>query len=110
MNERTILQGLRDEIHYPMSEGYLMNRLASRGLDAGERLTPEILQGDAFNLAVADALASIITLPDMREGDKSLSFATFKNLISKRANDLYRKHGEPESVFLEQRPRVIIGG
>lgn len=92
---RTILQALIDEVHYPLSEGYAVNRLMVRGLCASERVMPDTLRSDAFRGAVADCLISLLSAPNFSESDKSVSLGD-RRLILSQANAIYHSLGEAE--------------
>lgn len=104
--EKTILQALLDEIHYPISQGFAENKLMARGLDGTKGLTIEVLKSKEFIGAVADCLYSLIEAPNFNEADKSFSLAD-RNIILNKVNSLYRKIGE-ESVDIAK-PMVYFG-
>lgn len=104
---KTIAQTLKDEILYPVGEGFIGNRLLARGLDPEADITTEVYNCASFQGAIADSLLSLIEAPNFSETDISISL-TDKNLILKKANDIYRRIGEDERNLLE--PRVYIGG
>lgn len=91
---RTILTALKDELIYPVSEGFILNRLLKRGLNPEMECSADILTGDAFNGAVADCLYGIIDAPNISEAGLSISKAD-KDLILLRVNKLYNLIGEP---------------
>lgn len=92
---KTILDALRDEIHSPVGDGHLSNRLMVRGLNGDEPITPEVIRGNAFLGAVADTLITILEMPNISEGDKRIDLPG-RELIIRRANAIYRSIGEPE--------------
>lgn len=103
---RTILQALGDEIHYPLQEGFLMNRLMVRGIEPDAPISEELLTADAFWGAVADCLYSLIEAPNISEADISISLSD-KTAILRRANQLYKQIGEEEKDIGE--PIVTFG-
>lgn len=92
---RTILQALRDEIHYPLSEGFLTNRLIIRGIEPGAPVSEELLKAAAFLGVVADCLYSLVEAPNISEADISISMSD-KTAILRKANKLYKLIGENE--------------
>lgn len=103
---KTILQALKDEIHYKLSSGFFENRLLSRGLKADDECNSEVFASTSFNGAVADCLKSLIQAPNFTEGDVSFSLSD-RDKIQALANDIYRSIGEENNVFGE--PVVYIG-
>ena len=104
---KTIAQYLQDEIHYPVSKGFLENRLIARGYEANAEISPEIISSSQFIGAIADSLFSLIAAPNFSESDISISLSD-KNLILKHANQLYESIGEEPKNLTE--PKVFIGG
>lgn len=103
---KTILQALKDEVHYKLSSGFFENRLLERELDGTENCTVEIFKSKRFKGAVADCLVSLIQAPDFTEGDVSFSQSD-KDKILALANSVYNSIGETEKVVGE--PIVYIG-
>ena len=103
---KTILQALKDEVHYKLSSGFFENRLLERELDGTENCTVEIFKSKQFKGAVADCLASLIQAPNFTEGDVSFSQSD-KDKILTLANSIYKSIGETEKVVDE--PIVYIG-
>lgn len=106
---RTILQALKDEIHYNLSSGFLENRLLSRGLNGDYPCTAEIINSKSFKGAVADSLISLLGAENYSEGDVQHSL-TDKSLILKQANAIYLSIGEPTIGEATLKPTVYIGG
>lgn len=102
---KTILQALKDEIAYPVSEGFIENRLLARGLDSEGVVTSELLNSDQFRGAIADCLYSLIESPNFSESDISISLAD-RSLILKKANLIYSSIGEEEKSIGQ--PMVYI--
>lgn len=103
---RTVKQALLDEIHYPISDGFVSNKLLSRGLSEYEEISYEIIQSPMFRGAVADCLFSLIEAPNVSESGVSFSMSD-KELILKKVNAIYSSLGEPE-VALQSVPKVTI--
>lgn len=97
---KTIAQTLIDEIHYPLQDGFVENRLMARGLDAEGEITAEILTGNQFKGAVADCLWSLLQAPNISEADKSVSLPNPDKILN-LANSYYRAIGEEEKTFGE---------
>lgn len=106
---KTIMQALKDEVHYKLSNGFFENRLIERELCADDECTVETLKSNPFRGAVADCLISLIQAPNFSEGDVSFS-QTDKDKILAIANSYYRSIGEEEKVIeIEPQPIVYIG-
>lgn len=103
---KTILQALIDEIHYPISEGHVENRLLKRGLYPCDECTTEVLNSKEFIGATADCLWWLATAVNFSEADKSVSGLNFASIASK-ANILYKSIGESEKA-LQGSPMVTI--
>lgn len=54
---KTVLQALKDEVHYKLSSGFFENRLLERSLDGNEICTIDILKSKPFKGAVADCVS-----------------------------------------------------
>lgn len=104
---KTILQALKDEVHYKLSSGFFENRLLERELKGDDECTIEIFKSKSFKGAVADCLKSLIQAPNFTEGDVSFSQSD-KDKILALANSIYNSIGESENVVGE--PMVYIGG
>ena len=95
---RTVKQALKDEITYPLNDGFLENKILARGLNGSEEITPEILRSKEFKGATADCLFALITTPNISEAGKSVSLGD-KGEILKVANRLYSEIGEDEKTI-----------
>lgn len=104
---KTILQALKDEIHYKLSSGFFENRLLERELIGDDECTIEIFKSKPFKGAVADCLSSLVEAPNFSEGDVSFSLPD-RNVITKRANSIYISLREFDKLIDE--PMVYIGG
>ncbi|MBQ5839916.1 MAG: hypothetical protein IIW42_07860 [Bacteroidaceae bacterium] len=104
---KTIQQALMDEIHYPISEGFVENVMIKRGLE-GE-FTYEVAQSSQYMGAVADCLWSLLHAINFSEADKSFGSISDKDKerILLMVNSIYTAIGEPE-VHLQARPMVFI--
>ena len=103
---KTILQFLKDEIAYPMPDGFLCNRLLMRGLDGEGEISAAILGSSELKGVVADCLYELVVSPDFSESDISVSIPD-RSLILRKANAIYASIGEPEKVL--DQPNVYIG-
>ena len=90
---KTVLQALKDEVHYKLSSGFFENRLLERSLDGNE-------------ICTIDSLMSLIQMPNFTEGDVSLSLSDKDNILT-LANGIYNSIGETEKNIGE--PIVYIG-
>lgn len=105
---KTIQQALIDEIHYPIGNGIVENKIIKRGLNADDEYSRDLANSSEFMGAVADCLYSLIEAPSFSEADKSFSMSD-RDLILKKVNSIYNAIGEP-SVGLGDKPKVYIGG
>lgn len=103
---KTVRQALADEIHYPIPQGFIDNRLYARGLYPEDELTIEVLTCNEFKGAVADCLWSLIEAPNISEADKSISLGE-RELILRKVNSIYLSIGE-KAVDIADRPLVQI--
>lgn len=103
---KTIAQALKDEIHYPLPDGFVENRLICRGYEPGYEVSPEILTSNEFQGAVADCLYSLVIAPNISEADKSVTLPDPDRLLE-QANSIYRAIGEDER--LSGVPQVSFG-
>lgn len=103
---KTVKQALIDEIHYPISEGFVENKLLSRGIGPDYELTVDVLKSNGFRGAVADCLWSLIEAPSFSEADKSISLAD-RDIILKKVNSIYLSIGE-KAVDTADKPAVYI--
>lgn len=103
---RTIAQALKDEIHYPLKDGFIENKLMRRGLDGSGEISAEVLSSPEFNGTVADCLYSLIEAPNFSESDISISLQD-RDLILKKVNAIYASIGEEEKNL--DQPKVYVG-
>lgn len=103
---RTIAQALIDEIHYPLPEGFISNKLLVRGLDGDDEISVNIITGNQFKGAVADCLWSLLQAPNISEADKSVTLPD-RDAIIRLANTYYKEIGEAEKTYGE--PTVQFG-
>ena len=106
---KTVIQALIDEIHYPISEGFVENKLIERELEGEDSYTKEVSASSKFKGALADCLHSLIQAVNFSESDKSVGNLTDeqRRQILKRVNTLYGEIGEPP-VDIDE-PMVYFG-
>lgn len=104
---KSIVQYIKDEIHYPVSDGFIENRILSRGVETDAIVSYELINSPLVLGAIADSLYSLITAPNFSESDISISLND-RDLILRRANSLYEQIGEEPKNITE--PKVFIGG
>lgn len=98
----TYLEAIKARLNYPLSDNAFILALADRGLAS----TDTYVKGKAFDLAYADAITTLVTAPDVREGGYSVSLSDKANLI-KLANGIYAKYGiasslKPTAKFIQR--------
>ncbi|MES5135651.1 hypothetical protein ABVC71_08130 [Prevotella amnii] len=106
---KTVLQALRDEIHYPIPVGFIENKLIERQLEGGAEYSYEVLQTNEWKGALADCLYSLLQAVNYSESDKSVGTLTDedKRRLLVRINSLYKSIGEP-TVDVDN-PMVYFG-
>lgn len=106
---KTVRQALIDEIHYPIPEGFVENKLIERELEGDADYTAQIARSDGFKGALADCLYSLVHAVNFSESDKSVGNLTDeqRKLILKRVNSLYGEIGEP--LVEDGEPMVYLG-
>ena len=83
----TNLEAITAKLNYPLSENTFIVALEDRGVVSdGVYVTCE-----AFDLAYADVIITLVTTPDIREGGYSISLADKKTLLS-LADKIYTKY------------------
>lgn len=100
----TILEALKARFGYPLSDNLFMSVLIQRGLNGEDIFTSEIGQSPAFNLAWMDGLIMLLTVPNVTEGDYSISMVDKDNILNlinsiRDDNDL-PPYGQPRITFL----------
>lgn len=106
---KSIEQALIDEIHYPISVGFVENKLIERQLDGKEEYSFEVAQSKEWKGALADCLYSLVQAVNLSESDKSIGTLSDKDKerLLVRINALYKSIGEAHSLG---QPMVYIGG
>ena len=106
---KTVLQALRDEIHYPIPVGFVENKLIERQLNGDTEYSYDVAQSNEWKGALADCLYSLLQAVTYSESDKSVGVLTDKDKerLLVRINSLYKSIGEA-TVNLGQ-PMVYIG-
>lgn len=106
---KTVLQALRDEIHYPIPVGFVENKLIERQLNGDTEYSYDVAQSNEWKGALADCLYSLLQAVTYSESDKSVGVLTGKDKerLLVRINSLYKSIGE-DTVSLGQ-PMVYFG-
>lgn len=106
---KTVLQALIDEIHYPIPNGFVENKLIERQLDGDNEYTFEVAQSKEWKGALADCLYSLVQAVTLSESDKSIGVLSDedKKRLLVRVNALYKAIGESPALG---QPMVYIGG
>lgn len=106
---KTIKQALIDEIHYPISLGFVENKMIERQLNGDDEYTFEVAQSKEWKGALADCLYSLIQAVSLSESDKSIGTLSDKDKerLLVRINALYKTIGESSALG---QPMVYIGG
>jgi hypothetical protein len=106
---KTIKQALIDEIHYPISLGFVENKMIERQLNGDDEYTFEVAQSKEWKGALADCLYSLIQAVSLSESDKSIGTLSDKDKerLLVRINALYKTIGETPALG---QPMVYIGG
>lgn len=106
---KTIKQALIDEIHYPISLGFVENKMIERQLNGDDEYTFEVAQSKEWKGALADCLYSLIQAVSLSESDKSIGTLSDKDKerLLVRINALYTTIGETPALG---QPMVYIGG
>lgn len=108
---KTILQALKDEIGFPVKQGFFENRLIARGMNSDDEFSADTAKSDTYWLTYADCLKGLVVgMPNIvTEGDLSLSGADKDNML-KIANGIYTRYGEDDSVIKDTQPTVTYIG
>lgn len=107
---KTVRQALKDEIHYPISEGFVENVMIKRNINADDEFDCDMALSKDYQGAVADCLWSLVQAINFSEADKSFGALSDKDKerILLRVNSIYKTIGEP-LVELEAKPTVYVG-
>lgn len=84
----TYLEAIRGKLGYPLSENAFILALLDRGLTSTDTYT----SGQTFDLAYADAIITLVTVPNVTEGGYSVSLSDKKTLLI-LAGGIYTKYG-----------------
>lgn len=103
---KTILEALIDEIHYPLPTGFVENKLLARGLNGDDAFEGEVYASKEFQGCIADCLYSLISAPNVTEGDKSITMADKSHILA-FANSIYSTIGEEPKTALSPSVRII---
>lgn len=86
----TNLEAIKGKLNYPLPDNSFILALNDRGLVE----TATYLKSQAFDLAYADCITTLVTAPNVSEGGYSVSLSDKATLI-KLANGIYAKYGQP---------------
>lgn len=103
---RTMLEAFKDEVGFPVSEGYLRNRLLARGISPEDECLPDVFTSKSFLGAVADTLLGLVRMPNIQEGDMRIDL-TNRGLLVEQANAIYKSIGEP-AVSEKDKPKASV--
>lgn len=101
----TILEALKARFNYPLSDALFQSILIGRGLSGDDPFTAEVENSPAFNLAWMDGLIMLLTVPNITEGDLSITLSD-RNVIldlinSIRSDNDLPPYGKPTVRFLK---------
>lgn len=102
---KTILSALKDEIHYPVPEGFLENKLIKRGLSGSDNYDSIVANSNAFQGVLADCYIGLLDAVNFSEGDKNVALP-YRDLLLKKANAIYKAIGE--QTISDETPTVYI--
>ena len=83
----TNLEAIRAKLNYPLSENAYIVALEDRGVTSGG----VYVTSEAFDLAYADMITSLVTAPNITEGGFSISLTDKQTLLS-LADKIYTKY------------------
>ena len=102
---KTILSALKDEIHYPVPDGFLENKLIKRGLSGADEYSSTVANSSGFQGALADCYIGLLDAVNFSDGDKSVALPD-RDLLLKKANAIYKSIGE--QTISDETPIVYI--
>lgn len=103
---KTLYEALIDEIHYPLPKGFVENKILARGLNGDDPFDAEVYASKEFQGCIADCLFSLISAPNVTEGDKSITMADKSHIIAV-VNSIYASIGEEPKHTLTPTVRII---
>lgn len=91
----TILESLKGISPYPIPLRTLASVSDRRGLALTDEVTQQLMQGKAYNLALADLLLWLSVAPNITQGGQSYSFTDEQRTqFRNRANALQDEYGD----------------
>ena len=99
----TYLEAIKGKLNYPLSDNSFILALNDRGLNENDTYN----KGQAFDLAYADAIMTLVTAPNTTEGGYSISL-TDKNALTNLANGIYARYNtasltaRPTATFVQR--------
>jgi hypothetical protein len=89
----TNLEAIKAKLNYPLSENAFILALQDRGLTS----VGIYVKGQSFDLAYADAITTLVTVPNVTEGGYQVSL-TDKTSLLKLADGIYTKYSESNPI------------
>lgn len=102
---KTILSALKDEIHYPVPDGFLENKLIKRRLSGADEYSSTVANSNDFQGVLADCYIGLLDAINFSEGDKNVALP-YRDLLLKKANAIYKAIGE--QTISDETPTVYI--
>lgn len=101
----TNLEAIKGKLGYPLSDNAFKVALSDRGLTD----TDTYVSSEAFDLAYADSIVTLLTTPNISEGGYSVSFSD-REILLKLASGVYTKYGvvnplsslKPTATFVQR--------
>ena len=95
----TNLEAIKAKLNYPLSDNAFILALQDRGLASAGIYS----SSEAFDLAYADAINTLVTAPNVSEGSYQISLSDKTNLLS-LADGIYTKYSvsNPIKSFLKK--------
>ncbi len=91
----TILDSLKTLNRYPVPSPFLESTLIRYGVDGGEALTADIINGAAYNLVKADVFVWLSDAPDISQGGQTYGFTDEQRVrLRNEAYAIYREYGK----------------
>lgn len=92
---KTVLETLKARVPY-VPVGAIEAIAVLRGIydSLQEEITPQVMGSKAFVLCEADMMKYLATVPNVSEGDVSISMGD-RDILVNTANSIYARYGEP---------------
>lgn len=102
----TIKEALAAKLQTPISDLALEVILTDRGLDGSATYTAA--DKESVDLALMDALYTILTQPDISEGDYTLQHPDYFRKVKERLIQLATQYGQTEILDLLNDPKPTV--